>query len=193
MDKLLNCVQSFANLLDTQYRIVIGRKGKTITLCIDFSKWDFHHLMELGKLKDLRIATKNRATVFDEILTGKITYETLTQSRYFHLIQDRFSPLMHIEQLLDDNRLVVRYNANLNQFSLIEADYLLSTPYEETDIYIFLSKNPNTGNYFCRSFFPRQQKDYTAGQTVYTMLYKEKIRISTSERLIQYDRLTPKN
>lgn len=49
MDRLTNCVHAFEKLLDIQYRIIIGRKGKTTELYIRFSKHDFHHLMGLGK------------------------------------------------------------------------------------------------------------------------------------------------
>lgn len=153
---------------------------------------DFHHLMGLGKLKDLRIAKQNRGSVFDEIIIGSTTYETLAKSRYLPQIENRFEPLALIEQLLDDNRLVFRYNAKLNQFSLIEADYLLSTPLENSDIYIFIAEHKDTGKYFCRSFFPKEKKDYTEGQPRYTMLYKEKKNLTTGETVIQYDRLTPK-
>ena len=192
MDKLLECTRAFEKLLDTQYRIIIGRKGKTVEIIIGFSRLDFHHLMGLGKLKDLRIAKQNRETVFNEILRGIITYEGITESRYLGLIQNRFEPLMSKEQLLDDNRLVFRYNTKLNQFSLIEADYLLSTPHEGKDIYIFIAKNEDSGTYYCRSFFPKERTDYTKGQAIYTMLSKEKICLSTGEKQIQYDRLTPK-
>lgn len=192
MDKLLECTRAFEKLLDTQYRIIIGRKGKTVEIIIGFSRLDFHHLMGLGKLKDLRIAKQNRETVFNEILRGIITHEGITESRYLGLIQNRFEPLMSMEQLLDDNRLVFRYNTKLNQFSLIEADYLLSTPHEGKDIYIFIAKNEDSGTYYCRSFFPKERTDYTKGQAIYTMLYKEKICLSTGEKQIQYDRLTPK-
>lgn len=125
MDKLAVCARAFKNLLDMQYRVIIGRKGRSTELRIGFSKLDFHHLMGLGKLKDLRIATKNRSIVFDDILAGKTTYGTISKSRYIHLIENRFQPLAHIENLFDDNRLVFRYNAKINPFSLIEADYLL--------------------------------------------------------------------
>ncbi len=193
IDKLYDCANAFEKLLDIQYRIIVGRKGKATELCIGFSKLDFHHLMGLGKLKDLRIATHNRSIVFDEIISRKITYETISKSRYLSLIENRFRPLTQIETLFDDNRLIFRYNKKINQFSLIEADYLLSTPYAENDIYIFISKQKNAEQYFCRSFFPKEQKDYTKGQAIYTMLYKEKIHLSTGEIQIQYDRLTPKN
>ena len=155
MDKLLECTRAFEKLLDTQYRIIIGRKGKTVEIIIGFSRLDFHHLMGLGKLKDLRIAKQNRETVFNAILRDIITYEGITESRYLGLIQNRFEPLMSMEQLLDDNRLVFRYNTKLNQFSLIEADYLLSTPHEGKDIYIFIAKNEDSGTYYCRSFFSK--------------------------------------
>lgn len=192
MDKLLECTRAFEKLLDTQYRIIIGRKGKSVEIIIGFSKLDFHHLMGLGKLKDLRIAKQNRETVFNEILRGIITYKGIAKSRYIGLIQNRFEPLLGIEQILDDNRLVFRYNTKLNQFSLIEADYLLSTSHEGKDIYIFIAKNQECGTFYCRSFFPKEQTDYTKGQAIYTMLYKEKICLSTGEKQIQYDRLTPK-
>lgn len=192
MDKLAGCARAFEKLLDIQYRIIIGRKGKSTKLCIGFSKLDFHHLMGLGKLKDLHIATRNRSVIFDEILAGKTTYETITKSRYIHLIENRFQPLAHIEKLFDDNRLVFRYNPKINRFSLIEADYLLSTPFLGNDIYIFLAALEENSRYFCRSFFPKEQKDYTRGQAVYTMLYKEKIFLPAGTIQVQYDRLTPK-
>jgi hypothetical protein len=56
---------------------------------------------------------------------------------------------------------VFRYNTKLNQFSLIEADYLLSTPHEGKDIYVLIAKNEVSGTYYCRSLFPKEQTDYT--------------------------------
>ncbi len=148
--------------------------------------------MGLGKLKDLHIAKQNRQMVFNEILSGTITYQSIHTSRYLSLIENRFAPLACIEQLLDDNRLVFRYSKKRNQFSLIEADYLLSTPLYKNDIYLFLARNNDNSSYFCRSFFPKENIDYSKGQAVYTLLYKEKTYLSTGETIVQYDRLMPK-
>lgn len=161
MEKLLHCALAFERLLNVQYRVIIGRKGKSAELCIGFSEMDFHHLMGLEKLKDLRIARKNREQVFRDILKERTGYQTIGSSRYIGSIENRFEPLSHIEQLLDDNRLIFRYNNKQNVFSLIEADYLQSTPHKETDVYIFIARNERTGLYYCRSFFPREEKDYT--------------------------------
>ena len=191
-DKLKIASDAFLSLLDTQYHIIIGRKGKSVDLTIEFNPIDFHHLMGLGKLKDLRIATQNREAVFSQIQSGKISYSTICASRYIEQIENRFAPLSHIEQIFDDNKLIFRYNEKRHQFSLIEADYLLSTPFCGNDIYIFIEEKETSGLYFCRSFFPKEKKDYTIGQPQFTLLFKEKINRSTGDKVIQYDRLTPK-
>lgn len=193
MDQLLECATAYQKLLNITYRIVLGRKGKQTELKIYFEPVSFHHLIGLHKLGDLRIARANREKTFSDILNGKITYQFISQSKYFHLIEKRFLPFSSIESILDQNQMIFRYNTKLNQFSLIEADYLLSTPYDGNDIYIFLANQDSTERYFCRSFFPKGSKDYTQGQAIYTLLYKEKICISTGDVQIQYDRLTPKN
>ena len=192
MDYLQTCAKAFEHLLDIKYHIIIGRKGKMTELNLLFEPTEFHHLIGLHKLHDLRLARGNREKVFSQILAGNISIEDLKKSRYFSIIQKRLKPLGQIENLLDSNRLVFRYNAKLQSFSLIEAEYLLSTPYESTDIYIFLDQRPEPNSFFCRSFFPEEEKDYTKGQAIYTMLKKEKITRSTGDILIQYDRLTPR-
>lgn len=192
-DKLRTTAEGFRSLLDTQYHIIIGRKGKSVDLTIEFKPIDFHHLMGLGKLKDLRIATQNRESVFSEIINGTITYPSICRSRYIGQIENRFAPLAHIEQIFDNNKLIFRYNEKRNQFSLIEADYLLSTPFSGNDIYIFIEEKETAGLFFCRSFFPKEKRDYIVGQPQFTLLFKEKITISTGEKRVQFDHLTPKN
>lgn len=192
MDKLSACANAYLKMMDLTYRIVLGRKGNLYELHIGFEAVSFHHLIGLHKLHDLRIARANREKVFYDILAGQIRYNLIEKSRYFPQIKDRFLPFVGMEQIFDDNHLIFRYNAKANRFSLIEADYLMSTPYKGHDIYIFLAQQQDGNNYYCRSFFPKEQTDYTKGQTVWTMLYKEKTCLSTGETAVQYDRLTPK-
>ena len=97
MDKLQKCAKAFVNLLEIQYRIIIGRKGKTVELVIGFSKLDFHHLMGLGKLKDLRIAKQNRGSVFDENIAGIMT---LLRSVPFFVLYDSFSAMVRRKRFI---------------------------------------------------------------------------------------------
>ena len=193
MDHLQSCAKAFEHLLDFQYHIIIGRKGKSVELNILFDPTEFHHLVGLHKLHDLRIARENRDKVFQQILTGNISINDLKKSQYLPNIQKRIEPFIQIENFLDSNKLIFRYNQKLQTFSLIEAEYLLSTPYENTDIYIFLDRQKEPDYFFCRSFFQKEEKDYTKGQAIYTLLIKEKINLRTEEKIIQYDRLTPKS
>lgn len=191
MDKLQECAKSFERLIDKKYHIIIGRKGKTIDLEITFEKINFHHLVGLHKLKDIEAISGKRADVFEDILSGKISIASLEKSAYFNQIINRIEPFTNLEHILDDNRLIFKYNERANSFSLIKAEYLLSTPYKTNEIYIFLDKKDNDKQYFCRSFFPKENRDYTIGQASFTLLFKEKITLSTGESEIQYDKLSP--
>ncbi|MGN1457690.1 MAG: PBECR4 domain-containing protein [Acutalibacteraceae bacterium] len=190
MDKLQECSKAFEQLLNIEYNIIIGRKNKNQNIHLAFDKSDFFHLIGLHKLLDYPdIKTQSKEKIFNRILNGSLSYDFISKSIYFEKIQNRFQPFSDIQNILDSNKLVFKYNTHINSFSVIQAEYLLSTPCCNNDIYIFLDKNKNTGNYFCRSFFPKDKKDYTIGQTSYTLLYKEKINTVTGKREVQYDKL----
>lgn len=188
MDRLQTCAKAFQNLLDAQYHMVLGRKGRTVELTLEFTPLDFHHLMGLGKLKDLKIAQQNREQVFLNVVSGLVSEKEVYKSQYIGQVENRFAPLSKIEELLDDNRLIFRYNEKQQPFSSIKADFLLSSPFSGNDIYIFIAEKAHSGLYFCRSFFPKESKDYTVGQPIYTLLYKEKITLSSGVKIVQYDR-----
>lgn len=190
MDKLQACAAAFVKLMDIKYHIVIGRKGKAVNIGLGFEAVDFHHLMGLHKLKDIEALSGKREKVFRDILSGHILLSSIEKSLYFKQIERRIEPFTDLEKILDDNRLVFKYNEKAHSFSLIQAEYLLSTPYKANEIYIFLDKKDVDGQFFCRSFFPKENKDYTIGQPTYTLLFKEKTTVSTGEKVVQYDRLS---
>lgn len=52
MRNIQDCVSAFATLIDTEYEIILGRKGIAVTLRIAFDKKDCFHLMGLQYLRD---------------------------------------------------------------------------------------------------------------------------------------------
>ena len=52
MPNIFDCVTAFLPLLNTEYEIVLGRKGVAVTLHITFDKKDCFHLMGLQYLSD---------------------------------------------------------------------------------------------------------------------------------------------
>lgn len=194
MDLLKQCAQGFENLIPYQYHIIIGRKGKTLEFTISFDRVDFHHLAGLHKLRDnLRFQTGKRSDIMKEILDGRLTFSQAEQSAYFDEMKLRLLPLSHLEQFLDSNEIIFRYNAKVHTFSAIQADYLLQNDYEGTPVYLFLAQRSSESTQVCRTFFPKAGTDYAEGQPRYTLLKKEKRNIITNEIIVQYDRLTPKN
>ena len=193
MDLLQACAKGFEQLLPYQYHIIAGRKGKTLEFTISFDRADFHHLAGLHKLTDnVRFLTGKRADIMQEILSGKLTFYHAQQSTFFQQMKPRLKPLAQLEEFLDSNEIIFRYNSKIHTFSLIQADYLLQNNFEGNPVYLFLARRMDRDTQVCRTFFPKAEKDYAQGQPRYTLLKKEKINLQTGEAIIQYDRLTPK-
>ena len=188
MHNIYDCVDSFASLLDTEYQLILGRKGEAVSLNITFDKKDCFHLMGLQYLTDRPELSRDRGKIFDEIKMRVLTKEQIESSDLYEQIADRVDLLPFLEDLFDSNDTVFKYNEKKNSFSMIKADYLMKNRLVDKNVFIFLSKSKDN-TYFCRSFFPETKRDYTKNQASWTLLYKEKIKRSTGQKTVLYDRL----
>ncbi len=188
MRTVVDCIFSFIPLLTTEYEIVLGRKGVSVTLVITFDKKDCFHLMGLQYLTDRPELRRDRGKVFDDIKNGVIKKEQIESSDFYYKIKDRVHFLPLLEMLLDSNDTVFKYNSKINTYSMIEADYLMKNYMENRNLFLFLS-NAESDRYFCRSFFPEERNDYTKKQASWTLLYKKKKnRVDGTEEIL-YDKL----
>ena len=89
MRNVLDCINAFIPLLSTEYELVLGRKGVSVTLRISFDKKDCFHLMGLKYLVDRPELSRDRGRVFDEIADGTITIEKFAIS-FFRFINYYF-------------------------------------------------------------------------------------------------------
>lgn len=186
MEKIKLCAVSFSRLTACQYEIVLGRKGKSVTVLLGFRIEDFFHLAGLQKLTDLtQIRDRKHEYVFQDILNGRITDANLATSTRFSEIEHRIDLLAQIEQMLDGDDLYFAYDVNAHPYSKICAKYLVSGSIDGTTAFLFLDEN-KAGTYFPRSFFPMEQKDYRIGLKKYTLLKKTKINLDTAERELQF-------
>ena len=87
-------------------------KGKLKEIILGFGETDFHHLAGLHKLRDISIARENRQAVFRDILAGHITYQTIEKSIFVSESRSRLEAFQFIEDLLDGEQLVFRFNKN---------------------------------------------------------------------------------
>lgn len=189
MDKLYECAKNYENLLNIRYHIIAGRKkDELIEFDIVFKKSQFYHLFGLHKLKDIFIPRKQAKNVYNQILNKKIKWSQIEKSKYISSLETRIQPLLCLEQILDNNEMIFTYDEKKNQYSLINADFVLKTPLNFKDTYLFLSMDIQ-GNCFCRSLFFNNTDKYTKYQTKYKLLYKEKINNKTGVCEIQYNKL----
>ena len=183
-DTLLACVQAFDKLIGTEYNIHLGRAGKLVKFTVTFEKKDCFHLMGLHYLQDRR-DNRNRAVIFDEILTNpKYRHRIASSMHWNDDLENRVACTIILEQLLDDNSTVFRYNPQRLFFqSHIKAEYLMANsdysirPDFTADVYLFLDKRnteSDTSERFCKSIFPKRDHDFTEYQAKWTLLYKEK-------------------
>lgn len=111
MDHLLQCAKNFERLTHFQYRIIVGRKGRTLELKITFSVTDFHHLAGLHKLVDIsKVNAGKREVLFRKILSGEIDEKLLQESCYYLKMRSRLYSLQQLEEFLDSNELIFRFD-----------------------------------------------------------------------------------
>ncbi len=190
MGDILTSANAYSNLLDIEYQLILGRKNKTAALSIFFDESQFFHLAGLQYLTDrVTILFGDRAQLFKRILSGKITSQQIESSSFYPEIKDRIDFLAYLESIMDSNKTIFKYNPKLELFSAIQADFLMKNEIKMRNIFTFLSFDKITGKYFCRSFFPQTDKDYSERQTTWTLLYKKKINKSTNTETVLYNRL----
>ena len=187
MNNIYDCVEAFRRLLNIEYHFVVGKQGKSISFVLRFDKTSCYHLMGLQHLKDIDALRGNRQKVFDKILNKRIDRQMVEASEYYGEIADRIHYLTFLEAILDSNETVFKYHKKFNKYSRIDAEFLLSNKMFDTELYLFIDRDKDE-SYFCRSFFPRTGRDYTANQPKYTLLHKEKIDLETGKILLLYDR-----
>ena len=103
-------------------------------------------------------------------------------------IEQRVHFMSLLEQMIDSNDTIFKYNKKANTYSMIEADYLLENKMENRNLFLFLSK-ADGDQYFCRSFFPKEKMDYSKNQASWTLLYKKKKDSITGIETVLYNRL----
>lgn len=194
MDLLKKAAKEFDKLLSTAYYFEIARKNNRKEFILNFKPEDFHHIIGLHKLIDIGLVqTGSREKVFHDIMTERIRFSDITKSNYYTKIEDRLKLVCHMEDMLDGNQIVFKYLKKINQFSRIEADFLLENAHKIDIVYIFLNERSKIDKskipiMCCRSFFPMEQLDYSKNQPSYTLLKKIKIDTVTGEKTVQYDR-----
>ena len=190
MNTIFDAAKAFEKILGIEYEIRLGRKGCTEILLVSFEKTQFFHLAGMQYLADrIDILRSRRDVVFDKILSGEISVNQIESSAFYSKIKDRVEFLQFLESIMDSNDTIFRYNQRLQNFSLIQADFLMKNTVQSHTIFTFLAQDKKNGTYFCRSFFPQTNKDYSEKQTKWILLYKKKIFKEEHTHVVLFDKI----
>lgn len=185
MASITDAQNTFSKLLDIEYEFILGRKGKSVTLRVEFQKLHFFHLAGLQYLRDLPRLAVPAEEVYNQLESGQLSVSYIESSQNYDFIKGRIDYLIYLEQIFDSNDTIFKYNPALQAFSVIEADFLMKNEINQIPLFVFLSKGKNE-KFFCKSFFPETKKDYAERQTKWTVLFKKKIEKSTNTETVLY-------
>lgn len=196
INKIQINASAYAQLLNIEYYFCLSWKGKGFEVRLRFLKTDFHHLEGIGQLKDLDIHAESGNVTFDKSLNGDICEKDLSKSCRFKVerVQNKIDYLHMLEQAIDNNEWVFRYNGDNDKRSEIQAELFLFTDVDGNDIYVYIDRRNNReSDYYCRSFVANPDYDRKLNQKKLTTLWKEKIDLTTgkSEVLYRYKNFIP--
>ncbi len=183
---VLESLNSYNKLLNTEYLITIGRKGKANVLCLFFDKVDWFHTMGLHYLKDLEFLNVHGAqteALYDEIIAGTYKNADFEKSRYY--TDEMSSRIELFGQLADiieklDNQEYSFYGFSKKKcpWTSINADYLVNNHERFENLMLYKKGENQAGIIFISemSIFSSEtnKNDYTSGQTQYTVLKVER-------------------
>lgn len=151
-----------------------NRKRERIEFTLYFDSYHFKKLVGLKKISDIHKIRENANRVFKNVMSGSITHDMIMASKDYPLMEVRLDYFHALEEFLDSNDLIFNYNNNINPSSEIPAVFLLQNDIDGKTNYLFVDKDMKTDYFYCRTFFPKENTDYSARQQRLHLLYKAK-------------------
>lgn len=148
-DLLKQSALAYQELLSYRYCFSLGLKNELYHVNVEFPIIAYHHLAGFHKVGFKQLENKSKA--LNVVLNGGITLEAFAVAGY-HL-EDRWSGICHLKDMLEDNRAVFRYRGHERPASEINADYLL---FDEQTIFFIASDCP-------ASIFEQKNQHYEIG------------------------------
>ncbi len=194
MGDIQDALGVFQKMKDYKYNFVVSHKKTAHDFELTFEEKDFRHMAGLHYLNDIDIP-KAPKTLFNKIENEKINDTYLSRSVNYTKVQDSYANvqsrifgLKYLDRYLDNDNLICKYVKYMNQYSSIDAEYMIKNTVQHKTAYIFLKKRRQGESYCICSFFIEPQREYN-GIGIY-WLYKSKTRIEDNKEEVLYNRLS---
>lgn len=144
----MRSAQAYQALMPYRYLFSLGFKGKLQVVTVEFPQDGFYHLAGFHKA-GLSLASRKQALT--EVLQGALTAARFSAGGYAPA--DRWTAICGLQEMIEANRAVFRYRGHEQQWSRIEADYLLAAE----DAFLFIDDGKPV------SIFGRSERAYELG------------------------------
>lgn len=187
-----DAAKAYNNLHNFNYELIVvkNRNMPKVKIVLEFDKSKFYHLCGLHDLKIKSLQSLPREDVFDGIIDNTYEDSFFQKNKNFTQIEDRIATLIRLEEMLDSNDTIFKFNLN-TKGSDIECDYIIKNQKDGRNYYYMISET-NEGKFFGRSCFNRDsvtQKDFSIGHAFYNILYKAKLTLDEQKNEIGREEL----
>ena len=139
----LEAARAWQRLSGTEYRITAGRRGKTFSFALSFAFADFPHIAGMQYAQDvdfgLRPSEYYGEKLIPSILSSKLEASRIEQSRNWSRIKGRLNAVVHLQETLDSEFLIARFNPKLVRVnSKIDAEYVIKNLQSGEIFFVFI-------------------------------------------------------
>lgn len=193
MGLLLEAAKHWDNLSNTSYHIITGYKKRLNTINLMFRSVDFDHLSGIHYAKDIDFKLHRNEfrgeKLIQALLSQKLDDSLIEKSINWPKISDRLSAILDICNILESDFVLYKFSPNRLPFhSEISAVFFLYSEQYQNGLFLFLDTENN--DYYCKSVFKKNIRDYRINQTRLTILKKTKIVCDAEEILYVYPKFT---
>ncbi len=179
MHSVNEAAKAYSKMANLNYEFIVAknRNSPKIRIVLEFDKSNFYHLCGLHDLKMRSFQAEKRSKVFDQIISGLYNDDFFSGNNNFHLIEDRIDCLLRLEEMLDSDDTIFKFNPRkYNSDTKIQCDYIIKNENNGRNFFYLVSADIN-GKCFGRSCFARPigDKDFSKSHTYLNILYKAKI------------------
>ena len=124
-DLLTESALAYEQLVKTQYRFALGKKGKLYSFVLLFPVEGYHHLAGFQYARSIA-QLANKKSALSMVLSHTVTQQDIVNSGCFSSLEGRLEGICNLPRLIEQNRIVFRYRGHEKPGSRIRAEYLLT-------------------------------------------------------------------
>lgn len=190
MSLFLDAAMAWQELVQIEYCITVGRKGRMVSFRLQFDLADFPHLAGMQYARDvdfgLRPSEYYGEKLVPALLSGALDGQQLELGRNWEKIKGRLDAILHLKETLESDFVIARFDpSKVRTYSQIGAKYVITNLNSGEIYFVFIDENRECRHY-CKSAFTKADVDYIQNQSRLTVLKKEKIEGGDRHTLYQH-------